>query len=376
MTDLIGNSRAIAFLREEVECLKRSDAKVLITGESGVGKEVLAKAIHRHSRRTREKLVSLNCAGVAESLLESELFGHAKGSFTGAYRDKPGLLEVANGGTIFLDEIGEMSLRMQALLLRFLETGEIQPVGSYLPRLAVDVRIISATNRALPDEVESGAFRRDLFYRLNVVHLKIPPLRERREDIEPLTMYFLARLSEQQRVESPRLSGDVLQQFLEYPWPGNVRELRNVIERLIVRKAGRTVTPDDLPESLSQQVWTSPSGAGDKPVRVVSVADQLFDRMVKDGESFWSAVYPAFLLRDLTREHLRELVSKGLRHSRGNYKILLPLFNMKEGDYRRFLAFLRKHELHQPFRKYRTASIGAHEAPEAPPVARAASGGH
>jgi DNA-binding NtrC family response regulator len=262
---------------------------------------------------------------------------------------------------------------MQALLLRFLETGEIQPVGSYLPRLAVDVRIISATNRALPDEVESGAFRRDLFYRLNVVHLKIPPLRQRREDIEPLTMHFLATLSGQQRVESPRLSGEVLQRFLEYPWPGNVRELRNVIERLIVRKAGRTVTPDDLPESLSQQAWTSPPGADEKPVRVVSVADQLFDRMVKDGESFWSAVYPAFLLRDLTREHLRELVSKGLRHSRGNYKILLPLFNMKESDYRRFLAFLRKHELHQPFRKYRTASIGALEAPDAQPVARAAA---
>ena len=188
---LIGNSRAIASLREEVELLKRSDAKILITGESGVGKEVLAKAIHRSSRRAQASLVSVNCAGVAESLLESELFGHMKGSFTGAYRDKPGLLETANRGTVFLDEVGEMSMRMQALLLRFLETGEIQPVGSLVTHRSLDVRIISATNRGLPAQVESGAFRSDLYYRLNVVHLKIPPLRQRRDDIAPLTMHFL-----------------------------------------------------------------------------------------------------------------------------------------------------------------------------------------
>ena len=352
---LIGNSRAIASLREEVELLKRSDAKILITGESGVGKEVLAKAIHRSSRRAQASLVSVNCAGVAESLLESELFGHTKGSFTGAYRDKPGLLETANRGTVFLDEVGEMSMRMQALLLRFLETGEIQPVGSLVAHRALDVRIISATNRGLPEQVESGAFRSDLYYRLNVVHLKIPPLRQRRDDIAPLTMHFLNSLSEQQQVEPPRLSNEILQQFVGYAWPGNVRELKNVVERLIVRQSGQQVTASDsLP--WSPDVASQHDEAG-KPVHSVSVADQLFQRMVKDGESFWSAVHPAFLLRDLTRDHVRELVSKGLRQARGNYKILLPLFNMKDSDYRRFLTFLRKHELHQPFRRFRAEAV-------------------
>jgi transcriptional regulator with PAS, ATPase and Fis domain len=353
---LIGNSRAIASLREEVELLKRSDAKVLITGESGVGKEVLARAIHRSSRRAQASLVSVNCAGVAESLLESELFGHTKGSFTGAYRDKPGLLETANRGTVFLDEVGEMSMRMQALLLRFLETGEIQPVGSLVPHRALDVRIISATNRGLPAQVESGAFRSDLYYRLNVVHLKIPPLRQRRDDILPLTIHFLNALSEQQQVEPPRLSNEIMQQFLAYAWPGNVRELKNVVERLIVRQSGQQVT------SCESLPWSPEAGSHQQdqagtPVHSVSVADQLFERMVKDGESFWSAVHPAFLLRDLTRDHVRELVSKGLRQARGNYKILLPLFNMKDSDYRRFLTFLRKHELHQPFRRFRAAAV-------------------
>jgi transcriptional regulator with PAS, ATPase and Fis domain len=352
---LIGNSRAIVSLREEVELLKKSDAKVLITGESGVGKEVLARAIHRNSRRAHASLVSVNCAGVAESLLESELFGHVKGSFTGAFRDKPGLLETANRGTVFLDEVGEMSMRMQALLLRFLETGEIQPVGSLMPHRSLDVRIISATNRGLPAQVETGAFRSDLYYRLNVVHLKIPPLRQRREDIAPLTLHFLATLSEQQQVEPPRLSNEVMQQFLAYSWPGNVRELKNVIERLIVRHSGEQVTGGDcLP--WSADAATQPDQPA-QTARSASVADQLFERMVKDGESFWSAVHPAFLLRDLTRDHVRELVSKGLRQARGNYKILLPLFNMKESDYRRFLTFLRKHELHQPFRRFRTAAV-------------------
>jgi transcriptional regulator with PAS, ATPase and Fis domain len=351
---LIGNSRAIAALRDEVELLKRSDAKVLITGESGVGKEVLARAIHRVSRRAQATLVSVNCAGVAESLLESELFGHVKGSFTGAYRDKPGLLETANRGTVFLDEVGEMSMRMQALLLRFLETGEIQPVGSLVPHRALDVRIISATNRPLPSQVESGAFRSDLYYRLNVVHLKIPPLRQRRDDIEPLTMHFLNLLSAQQEVEAPRLTTEVMQQFVAYAWPGNVRELKNVVERLIVRQAGQVVTGGDFPWSSDSCIQPDEPA---KSVRSASVADQLFERMVKDGESFWSAVHPAFLLRDLTRDQVRELVSKGLRQARGNYKILLPLFNMKDSDYRRFLTFLRKHELHQPFRRFRTAAV-------------------
>src|SRR5688572_16686888 len=179
-------------LHEELDRLARSDAKVLITGESGVGKEVVAREIHNRSARSTRPFVPVNCAGLPETLLESELFGHVKGSFTGAYRDKPGKLETAHLGTIFLDEVGEMTLRMQGLLLRFLETGELQKVGEESGGRHVNVRVIAATNRDLREMIRLGAFREDLFYRLNVVHIIVPPLRERREDIPLLISHFLA----------------------------------------------------------------------------------------------------------------------------------------------------------------------------------------
>src|SRR5690242_4152883 len=188
---LIGTSPAIDDLKAEVERVARSDAKVLITGESGVGKEIVARAIWAASPRIDAAFVPVNCAGIPETLLESELFGHVKGSFTGAYRDKPGKLEMASNGTIFLDEIGEMTLRMQGLLLRFLEAGEIQKVGAERIAVAVNVRVIAATNRNLRDLIAQAQFREDLFYRLNVIHLIVPPLRERREDIPLLVDHFL-----------------------------------------------------------------------------------------------------------------------------------------------------------------------------------------
>src|SRR5215813_4327806 len=183
---LIGASAPIEDLRQEIDRVARTDAKVLITGESGAGKEVVARQVYALSTRSSRPFVAVNCAGLPETLLESELFGHVRGSFTGAYRDKPGKLEIADEGTIFLDEIGEMTLRMQGLLLRFLETGEIQKVGADRTGGTVNVRVIAATNRNLRDIVAQGTFREDLFYRLNVIHLVVPPLRERREDIPSL----------------------------------------------------------------------------------------------------------------------------------------------------------------------------------------------
>src|SRR5215207_8601660 len=194
--ELIGTSAAIGELVQEIERIARSDAKVLVTGESGVGKELVATAIHRRSARALRQMVTVNCAGLPETLLESELFGHVKGSFTGAYRDKIGKLELADGGTIFLDEIGEMTLRMQGLLLRFMETGELQKVGSDRVSTRVNVRVIAATNRNLRDMITQGTFREDLFYRLNVIHLTVPPLRERREDIQALIEHFVARFAD------------------------------------------------------------------------------------------------------------------------------------------------------------------------------------
>src|SRR5689334_11471571 len=193
LVTMVGVSAAIRDVEEEVDQAARFDAKVLITGESGVGKEIVARLIHERSARSRGPLVTINCAGFPDSLLESELFGHVKGSFTDAHRDKRGWLEAAHGGTIFMDEVGEMSLRMQAMLLRFLETGEIQRVGSDRPLPALDVRVIAATHRNLAQHVADKTFREDLFYRLNVIHIEVPPLRERREDIPLLLAHFLRR---------------------------------------------------------------------------------------------------------------------------------------------------------------------------------------
>src|SRR6267143_3482167 len=193
---LIGTSPAIMGLRSEVESAARSDAKVLLTGESGVGKDIVARVIHQQSARRYMPLVTINCVSVPDSLLEPELFGHVRGSFTGAYRDRPGLLEVANKGTVFLDEVCEMSPRMQALLLRFMETGEIQRVGSDRVQARVDARVVAATNRDPAGLVASKAFREDLYYRLNVIEIKIPPLRSRREDIPVLFEHFLRQYSE------------------------------------------------------------------------------------------------------------------------------------------------------------------------------------
>src|ERR1043166_4446500 len=197
---LIGASAAIAELKGEIERIARSDAKVLITGESGVGKEIVARAIFSASPRSDAPFVPVNCAGIPETLLESELFGHVKGSFTGAYRDKPGKLETAANGTIFLDEIGEMTLRMQGLLLRFLETGELQKVGAERMAMAPNVRAVAATNRDLRDLIAQGQFREDLFSRLNVTPRVVPPLRERREDIPELVGHFLENLRGRSRL--------------------------------------------------------------------------------------------------------------------------------------------------------------------------------
>src|SRR2546427_560660 len=220
---LIGTSAPLTDLRQEIDRVARTDAKVLITGESGTGKEVVARQVYALGSRFGRPFVAVNCAGLPETLLESELFGHVRGSFTGAYRDKPGKLEVADEGTIFLDEIGEMTLRMQGLLLRFLETGEIQKVGADRTGSRVDVRTIAATNRDLRQMIAQGQFREDLFYRLNVIHLMVPALRERRADIPPLTEHFVARLS-RPGTGSPRIiSPEAMELLVNYHWRGNYK---------------------------------------------------------------------------------------------------------------------------------------------------------
>jgi transcriptional regulator with PAS, ATPase and Fis domain len=350
---LIGSSAVIREMEEEIECAARSDAKVLITGESGVGKEVVARLIHRRSLRSRSPLVTINCAGVPDTLLESELFGHVRGSFTDAYRDKKGWLEQAQSGTIFLDEIGEMSLRMQALLLRFLENGEIQRVGADRVTSIVNVRVIAATNRNLLSRIAEKEFREDLYYRLNVIHIPVPPLRERREDIAPLLTHFVKVFSAAHRRPEPALSDDLVSRLVAHDWPGNIRELKNIVERLVVR-ARDVIAISDLPRELSGLWAQAPSSTEAHLRNTADTPDVLYERMAINGESFWSVVYEPFMSRDLTRRDLRAVISRGLEQTRGSYKLLVQLFNLPQTDYTRVLDFLRKYDCHMPFQKFRS----------------------
>jgi DNA-binding NtrC family response regulator len=300
-------------------------------------------------------LVTINCVSVPDSLLEPELFGHVRGSFTGAYRDRPGLLETANKGTVFLDEVCEMSARMQALLLRFMETGEIQRVGSDRVQNRIDVRVLAATNRDPEQLVAAKIFRADLYYRLNVIDIRIPPLRARREDIRPLFEHFLCRYAAAHGTTPPTVEADVMRALVDFDWPGNVRQLKNVAERLIVRGQRSLISFADLPPEVAGIVRPMPLAVMARPEP--SRLEAVFDRMVNHGESFWSAVYPAFMARDLTRDDLRFIVARGLQETSGSYKMLVELLNMKPTDYKRFLNFLRKHECHLPFERFRAAGV-------------------
>jgi len=299
---LVGHSAPLTELKDEIARVAGCDAKVLITGESGTGKELVARQVHLQGVRHNRAFVPVNCAGLTETLLESELFGYVKGSFTGAHRDRPGKLETADGGTVFLDEIGEMTPRMQGLLLRFLETGEVQKVGSDRVDRKVNVRVISATNRNLSEMVANGLFREDLFYRINVIHVITPPLRSRREDIPVLVEHFLSRFrarstngngtlgtgngngnghvngdgdgngngyangkghsngnGHQQVVpRTMSMPPDVLAVLSEYHWPGNVRELENVVERMVVTGKHDTLSMADVPIEIRAQANKQP----------------------------------------------------------------------------------------------------------------------
>jgi DNA-binding NtrC family response regulator len=341
---LIGDSAATRVLREEIAGAARTSAKVLIVGETGTGKEVAARLIHDQSARRGGPFLAVNCSGIAETLLESELFGHTRGSFTGAYRDKPGKLQQAHRGTLFLDEVGEMSLRMQALLLRFLETGEVQPVGAHGPSTVANVRVIAATNRNLPERVSQGEFREDLLYRLRVIHIHVPPLRERKEDVPVIIDHLMKR-----NRASLRISEEAMQVLQRYRWPGNVRELQNVVEQALWFAERDMIDVGHLPRS----VRTAGDALLPQRERRRQTADELYDALVSGGYSFWEHIHPIFLSRDITRHDVRELIVRGLRTTHGNYRALLRLFGMPSQDYKRFHNFLMTHGCKVDYRAFR-----------------------
>ncbi|HVE38824.1 MAG TPA: sigma-54 dependent transcriptional regulator [Planctomycetota bacterium] len=269
-TGIVGKSPVMQEVFKKVAAVAGSEATVLLMGESGTGKELLARAVHYNSGRSSGPFEAINCASIPETLLESELFGHEKGAFTGAIRQKPGKFEVAGGGTVFLDEVGEISLAAQVKLLRFLEERKFERVGGTEP-VSVDVRIVSATNQNLEERVREGRFREDLYFRLNVVRIDIPPLRERREDVPLLVAHYL------DLARGAGVTSDALELLKNHSWPGNVRELRNAIERGVVLARGNPVRPEHLPETVTSP---RPLGESDLEARI----RELVEKLVQQGQ--------------------------------------------------------------------------------------------
>ena len=282
-TPIIGNSAEILELLDMISYVAPTEATVLITGESGTGKELVAETLHRNSDRTAQPFVKVNCAALAENLLESELFGHEKGAFTGADRQRDGTFVQADGGTLFLDEIGETSAAMQVKLLRVLQEGELQRVGGN-QTISVDVRIIAATNRDLEEEVEKGRFREDLYYRLNVVTLEVPLLRERQGDVELLAERFIERFAEKNRRTVESVSRECMQHLTAYPWPGNVRELENAIERGVILMRGNHLTEKSLPLALQKHFQENPQAGAAKPATLQEAEKVLIKQTLKETD--------------------------------------------------------------------------------------------
>ena len=322
--EMIGDSAPLRAVLESVRRAAPTSATVLLLGESGVGKELVARAIHRNSPRAGQRFIQVNCAAIPEELIESELFGHEKGSFTGATEKQIGKFEQADQGTIFLDEIGDMSSKTQAKVLRVLQEQEVERLGS-TRTIKLDVRVIAATNKNLEDSIARGEFRDDLYFRLNVIPISVPPLRERRDDIERLTNHFAKRISEEQNFRSKRFDARAMQALRNYRWRGNIRELHNTVERLLIMSAGETVQFEDLPGDIRGDASGAQSAESVSPAHGVALADApgVAGAIVQQAEtpSGLSAVadtQPTGTLREFKDAAERGYLVQRLRENRWN----------------------------------------------------------
>jgi two-component system, NtrC family, nitrogen regulation response regulator NtrX len=298
---ILGNSVPMKALRQQIALTGPTTGRVLIYGESGTGKELVARALHGSSPRRDEPFVEVNCAAIPEELIESELFGHRKGSFAGATEDKFGKFERANGGTLFLDEVGDMSLRTQSKVLRLLDENRVQPIGSNDP-VKVDVRVIAATNKQLDEEISRNTFREDLFYRLNVIPFYVPALRERTEDIPIIAAHFLTEFCKEYGRKPKEFSAAAMEVLLQYPWPGNVRELKNLVERLVIVCPSEEIEPQHLPPEIFRGASKSPQKAYESLQEARSAYEREFV-LRKLEESRWNMTKAAQAL-GLERSHL------------------------------------------------------------------------
>jgi DNA-binding NtrC family response regulator len=307
--NIIGRSKALLSVLEMASRVALRDSTVLIRGETGTGKELLAKAIHQNSRRKDQPFITINCGAIPKDLLESELFGHVKGSFTGAFAPKRGKVEMADGGTLFLDEIGELPLELQVKLLRLIQHGEVEKVGATTPA-TVNVRILAATHRNLQSLIEDGTFREDLYYRLAVIPLELPPLRDRTDDIPELVQHLFLSAREKHKLPNLKLPPALLGYFCSYRWPGNVRELENVIERLVVLSVGDEITLDDLPEFLRRERTSDGGLQLELPAQGISlenVEKELIEKALKKFD--WNQTKAASFL-DISRRTLIYRIEK------------------------------------------------------------------
>ena len=312
--EILGNSVPMKALRQQIALTAPTNGRVLIYGESGTGKELVARALHASSLRNTMQFVELNCAAIPEELIESELFGHRKGSFTGASEDKVGKFQKADGGTLFLDEVGDMSLKTQSKVLRVLEEQRVERLGSNEP-ITVDVRVIAATNKKLEDEIGRNAFREDLFYRLNVIPFYVPALRERIADMPILAAHFLAEFCEAYGKRPKEFTAPAMEVLLSYTWPGNVRELKNLVERLVIMSPAQKIEPHHLPPELFRGASKSPQ----KPYESLQEARSAYERefvLRKLEENRWNMTKAAEAL-GLERSHLyRKMRSLGIAPSK------------------------------------------------------------
>ena len=344
---IIGASKQIREVFSLIQMAAGNTATVLIEGESGTGKELVAKAIHAAGPRAKQPFIAVDCGAIPETLVEAELFGSKKGSYTGAVMDRPGLFEAAHRGTIFLDEISNMTLALQAKLLRVIQEREVRRIGETKGR-AIDVRLIVASNQSLQTLAEAGHFRKDLLFRLNVLLIKVPPLRSRRDDIPMLSQAFLQKLNASSNTKKYFAAG-VVDHLATQEFAGNVRELQNSIERAFFLTKGIMITTVPVEghshsesESMEEvQVW--------------------FKDLSEGRKDFWSAIHRRYKRRDISREKVVALVDFGLRATRGSYRTMASMFGLKRNDYRRFMDFLRRNDCLLDFRPYRKAAAGPHE---------------
>jgi Nif-specific regulatory protein len=345
--EIIGKSAAIVGLRERIARAASSPLDILITGESGTGKELVAQALYRTGRRSGGKFVPVDCGSLSESLIESELFGYRKGAFTGAIDNRPGLLEIANGGVVFFDEISNLSTKLQAKLLRALQEREIRRLGEPAAR-KVDIQVIAATNQDLREAVRRGKFRKDLYYRLNTLEIRVPPIRERMEDIPVLVHWFLEKTAANEDGRGKSFSKEAFDLLCEYTFPGNVRQLKGIVQGAYYLSPGRIIGLDQLPVEIRVGVTNRSTVRG-----VTTSSHQLYQQIVQGKGTFRDLVREPFLRRQIPSSIVKRIIHRALTETRGKYRDAFRILGISDREYSVTLVFLKRHGCYLDFRRYR-----------------------